>query len=128
MSSFLSKILRKKVLLAIIFLVAVFSGFIYYRTSKISAQGVLPFGGMVLASVPCTCSGGDFLLTIGPPSNIQLVFNVATPQYEYMQLPRPGVWSLGLYTPGAVCMAFVGKGCAPIGAPLGRITMVGTSL
>lgn len=104
--------------------VLVFSA-IFYRTQ---AAG-LPFGGMVTVSIPCTCSTGMFLLTIGPPRGGQFVYQVGTQAYSNFNLPRVGVWTLGLYVPGGVCMIYAGKSCVATGLPLGTITsVVGTSL
>ncbi|MBX4211065.1 hypothetical protein KW783_03795 [Candidatus Parcubacteria bacterium] len=100
------------------------------KVHEAEAQSVTPnaFGGIVLTSLPCTCSGG-FLLTIGPPKGGQFVYQIGAPQFANFQLPRPGVWALGLYSPGAICTIVVPGGCSPLGVPIGTITpVVGTSL
>ncbi|MEK7390919.1 MAG: hypothetical protein AAB635_02160 [Patescibacteria group bacterium] len=91
--------------------------------------GLLPFGGKVLTSIPCTCSG-NFLLTISPPVGGQFSYIPGSQAYLNYNLPSVGVWALGLYTPGTgICTIFVGKGCVPFGVPIGTITpTVGTSL
>lgn len=87
----------------------------------------IPFGGMVLFSYPCNCSAG-YLVIIGPPRGGQFVYQIGTPQFANYQLPREGVWALGLYSPGAVCMIYVGKGCSSFGSPIGTILPItGTS-
>lgn len=94
----------------------------------VSAQNPFNFGGFVLASIPCTCSG-NFLLTIGPPVGGQFVYYPGTQAFLHFNLPRPGVWAVGSYTPGGACLQFAGKICVPFGVPLGTITpQVGTSL
>ena len=99
-----------------------------FYTYTIYAQSPFVFGGIVQTSIFCTCSGG-FLLTLGPPTTKQLMWYPGTPQFANAQLPRPGVWTLGLYSPGGVCTMYVGKGCAPSGAPVGTIgPITGTSL
>jgi len=92
----------------------------------------LPFGGFVSSSYYCNCSF-NFLLTFTPaampPGTFQLMYQTGTPQYPNFQLPRPGVWALGLYSPGGTCLQWAGKICVPIGLPIGTITpTVGTSL
>ena|SRR3989338_7190919 len=107
--------------------------FIFFVTGIFSpivlAQGGLQFGGFIVSSIYCTCSG-NFLLTIQQPLNgtIQLTYNW-TPQYEYYQLPRAGVWTVGLYTPGGGCWMWFGHHCNYYGSPSGAFSpTVGTSL
>lgn len=111
----------------IILILAVFvSGIL--GTQSVKAQGVGIFGGFILNSFFCPCSG-NFLLTISPPVGGQFLYQIGSPQYPNFSLPRPGVWTLGLYNPGGACMIPVPLGCAPVGFPLGTITpTVGTSL
>jgi hypothetical protein len=92
-------------------------------------QAGVPFGGRVLNSIPCTCSG-NFLLTVSPPVGGQFVYFPGTQAFANFNLgPASGMWALGMYTPGGVCLQFVGKGCVPFGAPIGTISpMVGTSI
>lgn len=93
-----------------------------------SAAGALPFGGFVVTSLPCTCTPGAFLLTISPPTPGQFVYMTGTPQFANMQLPRAGVWALGLFSPSGACFIYEGKSCVPLGFPIGTILpMVGTS-
>lgn len=88
----------------------------------------LPFGGFVAVSLPCTCTPGSFLITVGPPLGGQFVYVSGVPQYANMQLPRAGVWSVGMYSPAGVCMIYSGKSCVPLGVPIGTITpFTGTS-
>lgn len=77
-------------------------------------QAFLPkFGGLVSYSFFCACSN-TFLLTISPPVPKLLVY-AWTPQYNYMQLPRPGVWTTGWYFPGVgICYIPIPYGCASI--------------
>ncbi len=90
---------------------------------------LIPFGGFVLASFPCNVNA-VFLLTIGPPFNGTVVYQVGSPQFDFMQLPRPGVYVLGTYAPVGVCLVWNADGDPEaMGNPLGTITpMVGTSL
>ena len=88
----------------------------------------LPFGGFVGVVMPCTCTPGSFLLTVGPPTPGQYVYVSGVPQSANMQLPRAGVWVLGLFSPPGVCMIYAGKSCVPLGAPVGTILpFAGTS-
>lgn len=115
---------KKSLVVSIIVALLLISGAVAYR---VHAQGgFLPFGGFIVAARPCTCSGG-WLIQVGPPVGGFFVYN-NTPQFAYSQLPRTGVWVLGLYTPGALCTS--GSDCDPTTAALsGTITpFVGTSL
>lgn len=88
----------------------------------------LNFGGMVTTSIFCTCSG-NFLLNITPPVGGQFLYQPGTQSFLNFNLPRAGVWALGLYTPGGVCLMWAGESCKPFGAPVGTISpVVGTSL
>ena len=114
---------KKNIIFAIILAVALVSSAVAYR---VSGAG-LPFGGRVVGAWSCGCSGG-WLLRVSPPAGGFFVYN-NTPQYAYSQLPRNGVWVLGLYTPGGVCTS--GDDCDPVtsAAVQGTITpIVGTSL
>lgn len=89
----------------------------------------IPFGGKVISAIPCPCSG-SFLLTLSPPTAGQYIYYPGTQRYLNFNLPQIGVWAVGLYTPGGICLIPSGKsGCAPLGVPIGTITpTVGTSL
>lgn len=119
--------LKKIALLAAVVLV-VFGGFFSIWKYSRGVAGV-PFGGRVLAAIPCTCSG-NLLMTVSPPMGGQFVYFPGTQAYMNYNLGlSTGMWALGLYTPGGVCLQFVGKGCVPFGAPIGTISpTVGTSL
>ena len=100
----------------------------YSITQNIKGVGALPFGGKVVTSFPCPCSG-NFLLTVSPPVGGQFVYYMGTQAHLNYNLPTPGVWALGLYSPGGVCLVPVTFGCAPVGIPIGTILpTVGTSL
>jgi len=117
---------NKKILILFVVIVTVLLSLFAFLL--LQAQSPNFFGGFVTTSIYCTCSN-NFLLTIGPPVGGQFIYQPGTPQYPYHSLPRAGVWALGLYSPGGICLMFVGKGCSPFGAPIGTITpIVGTSL
>ena len=110
----------------LIFAIVVAGAYSFFK----SAKGVLglPFGGKVMTAIPCTCSG-NFLLTVSPPKGGQFVYYLGTQAYLSYNLPSTGVWALGLYTPGGICMMYAGVGCSPFGAPIGTVTQtVGTSV
>ena len=89
--------------------------------------GTPPFGGRILTSLFCSCSD-NFLLTVSGPRGGQFLYMLGAPQFAYYSLPRAGVWVLGLYQPGGVCLIPSGNGCVTFGTPLGTITpIVGTS-
>ncbi|TAK58502.1 hypothetical protein EPO14_04135, partial [Patescibacteria group bacterium] len=64
-----------------------------------------PYGGIVLAAIPCTCSAGDFLITLGPPSAGTYLFSpTSVPTiYPYGLVIVPGVHHLGFYRPFGLC-------------------------
>ncbi|HET8574623.1 MAG TPA: hypothetical protein VFM02_00420 [Candidatus Paceibacterota bacterium] len=81
--------------------------------SLLSSVFMPTFGGMVDASFYCACSG-TWLLYVGPPVPALLVY-ANTPQYRWYQLPRPGVWALGLYYRDlGICKVPTPIGCVDI--------------
>ena len=99
----------------------IFTGNIAY------AQNPFIFGGFVVNSFFCACSG-NFLITLSPPTPGQWVWYPGTPQFSNFQLPRAGIWTLGSYSPGGICLVPAGVGCSPFGAPIGTIgPLTGTS-
>ena len=115
---------KKLIFVSILLAVVIIVGAALYRV-RAHADG-LPFGGFITSTFFCSCDGG-WLLTVGPPVGGTFVYR-NTPQYAYSQLPRSGVWVLGLYEPGAECAVFAGHHCDFIPAT-GTITpIVGTSL
>ena len=99
-----------------------------------SASHIPAFGGFVLATIPCLCTA-NFLLFISPPRGGQFIYSPFLPPlpqaFLNFNLPRPGLWALGLYIPGGVCIQGAPPICPPIpfGTPKGTILpIVGTSL
>lgn len=97
----------------------------------VKGAGGLPFGGKVVVSFPCVCSA-NYLLTVSAPMGGQFVYYAGTQGFLNYNLPSPGVWALGLYEPGGVCLVPGVYYCATpvvVGFPLGTITpVVGTSI
>lgn len=94
------------------------------------AQLNLPFGGQIQSVLYCNCTK-NFLLKIGPPRGSafwasDFLFNPGqTIVYQFYQILRPGVWTLGTWEGGGVCV--YGPLCEEI-IPAKPIRMVGTSL
>ena len=88
-----------------------------------------PYGGIVLAAIPCTCSAGDFMITLGPPSAGTYLFSpTSIPTiYPYGLIIVPGVHHLGFYRPFGFCK-MIATPCTVIPMTRGTITSVGTSL
>jgi hypothetical protein len=90
--------------------------------------GQIPFGGQLFYSYFCECSA-NFLLTIQPlpPTHVQfLSYYLGTQAYLSYNIPRNGIYLLGLYRPGAVCIT--GGFCAVTLPTTGLITpVVGSS-
>lgn len=123
----LSKEVSKKIFAAMIgvaFLVALSN--VPIEVKKAEAQNPFNFGGLVVFSYFCTCSG-NFLLYITPPKDGFFSWNFG-PQYANYMLPSEGVWTLGLYEPFGICLIYVGESCEEFIRPDGTITpIVGTS-
>jgi len=95
----------------------------------------VPFGGLDVFMIPCTCGGAyawHFFspLFLGPAPvtgalAVSTVIPLAFPSY-YL---HPGAWALGQYTPGVqACWMYIGYGCAML-SELGVISpFTGTSL
>ena len=93
-----------------------------------SGKAIVPFGGQILSVTYCPCSA-NIALTVGPPNGGIFSYDGSGMVYPFYQLFRPGPWVLGAYTPGSSgCWQYVVAGCAPLLAPIGTISMVGTSL
>ena len=104
-----------------------------FPPTKAEAQ-LLPFGGLVSFSFPCTCSftlavwltplylGGPIILS-GP-----LVYSqYSTILYGNFLIGEPGTWELGSYIPGVqACWMYYGLTCAPF-PTIGVMGEVGTS-
>lgn len=100
-----------------------FTGYV----ASAQSESTFIFGGYIVNSFYCACSG-NFLLTLTAPTRGQWLWYPGTPQYREFQLPRTGVWTLGLYTPGGVCLVPTSTSCVAIGNPRGTIGQtVGTS-
>ena len=122
--------LSKKTLVFLLIATIAGSGLFSYRAFAgviDSLSSAFNFGGFVTSAIPCPCSN-SWLLKISPPKGGLFLFFNGTPQFAYRQLPRPGVWTLGLYKPGGRCRVPATHGCKTIGLPKGTITsIVGTS-
>lgn len=88
-----------------------------------------PYGGIVLAAIPCTCSAGNFMITLGPPSAGTYLFSPTSvpTMYPYGLVIVPGVHHLGFYRPFGLCW-MIAEPCFSIPVTRGTITSVGTSL
>jgi|GEM_PF-3303933 len=126
MSSFLPFFRAYRLSISIILAACLIAGTFVYKADALTG---LPFGGLVVATTYCTCTNA-FLLTISTPTPGNYLYFPGTPQFSYYQLPRVGVWTLGLYAPGGACLMFAGKaGCVPYALqPSGTIEFAGTSL
>ena len=128
----LSKVKKAKV--CFLMFVFVFLMFAVFSTPE-QADARRPFGGRVNYMLPCPCSGGAYLLSIGPPVPAQIMFYPYLPQYAFGSLPRPGVWALGMHDSASrPCLIFSVTGCMSIGQAQGGLLMnqgfqmVGTSM
>jgi hypothetical protein len=99
---------------------------VIYKPQNAYAQ--VPFGGLVVWSFFCNCSA-NYLIFLTQPSPGFYSYFLGTQAFLNYNLPRPGIWVLGLYTPGGVCLVWSGPTCVPFATPIGTINpMVGTSI
>jgi len=97
------------------FKVFIFSFLVFLMPLVSSAQ--IPFGGKITSVVPCLCSGGwniiiYDLVTMTPISLVfQMGFSRLNANYNIF---TPGVWLVGTYTPGGICIYINTEGnCRP---------------
>ena len=108
-----------------------FFNFIKYGiTPKKAIAGTgTPFGGAVLFSYFCTCSG-NWLITLEPlpPTFVTLLtYTIGSQAYLSYNIPFTP-WLLGEYTPGAgICESYIGVGCATVPSEGLINPMVGSS-
>ncbi len=113
----------------LILLTFVFVGVFYHKQKEVQSQSPLVFGGKITFWQECSCTPGpgSFVITITGtnPGTFLFLPGRSIPFREY-QHARIGVWALGNYTPGAVCLT--GKFCIPATPPpIGTIHQIGTS-
>ena len=100
------------------------------QVTKAAVSAVRPFGGTVLATIPCTCqvSGSVIvlLMPIAPYYGMFLWQPPLTVPYAWYY-PYYGVKVLGNYVTGGICSVYAGTTCVTIPV-LGTITQVGSSL
>lgn len=111
----------------VVLIIILISGiFVFSDVKKVEAENV--YGGFVTNSIFCNCSG-NFLVNITPPKGGQFIYQPGSQAYLNFNLPGPGIWALGLYSPGGICLMYSGDSCKPFGAPIGTIRPTsGTSL
>ncbi len=115
---------------ALIIVVCLFS-FIFLTPGTAEALGLFtPFGGRVIATLPCTC-GASTLITVGLPRPGTFLITPASRVYKNYR-PIPGRWVLGIAGGFAPCMMAVFipippfVTCAPTGGG-GLVIRMGTS-
>lgn len=94
-----------------------------------SLKAALPtvFGGRIVATIPCTCSGGVWL-SIGPPRPMAgIVYQAGISVLFSFYSLLPSEYILGTYVPGGVCMVGIPPACGSV-ATIGTIVVAGTSL
>jgi peptidoglycan hydrolase-like protein with peptidoglycan-binding domain len=88
------------------------------------------FGGMVVAAIPCLCSG-SVAFTIAPVGGSPGPYNVSywSTAIKANYAIKPGSWVLGSSAPAGVCSIYSGVWCFPFPArDIPPIPGVGTSL
>ena len=116
------------IILSVMFVVSV--AFVSLPQQKVVAA--TPFGGMSTNVFYCTCTGNIAVtindLTISPPVGEPLIFQPgSTRLYPYGQIYSSGVWTLGLWQSGGVCLYISGNDC-DLYPTAGTMSIVGTSM
>ncbi len=91
------------------------------------AHAQVGFGGAIVKSMPCACSGNWLVVVAGYPSGVSpLVFQPgASVPFAFGSFYKPGAFTLGTFVPGGVCLT-PGTPCVLV-PTIGTITMIGTS-
>ncbi len=86
----------------------------------------IPFGGRIVAIVPCVCSA-NLLVVVADPRGVLLPLTIqpgVTLLYAYFK-PLPPANTVGKFIPGGLCL-IPATPCAPIPSA-GTILMIGSS-
>lgn len=128
---------RKKILVLLIALLLILPiGVFAFTPGPGAFVPGLPFGGLVLFTLPCSCSANLWIWFAPlhlPPKTIvgPLIYQpVYTGLYGDFAIGIPGTWHLGSYIPvvgNGVCWQYVGTACVVM-PNLGLINKVGTGL
>lgn len=126
--------MKKKIITACLVIMLLTVSFMAgFSVTKSQAVVPLGFGSILLDWFPCDCSGSLWLYYSGLPNSPFLGGALGygphdTITYSYYNVTTPGVWHLGLYSPGVQsCWLFVVEGCIILPV-VGHELMVGTSL
>lgn len=119
----------KKALLATLVVMLILSASAAFSSPVANAQ--VPFGGMRIAFMPCTCSA-NFLIYLQDFATYKLLRLIYQPGVSLINLyGNPfATYLLGTYNPGAgVCKMYAGTGCVDIASDgmLGIFPGTGTS-
>jgi len=84
------------------------------------------FGGKLLGTIQCTCTGGHVMI-IGPPRAARVLLLPGFSRvFEYGQTKSIGAWQLGIYAPPGICLRRISDICIPIPHD-GIVSLIGTS-
>lgn len=93
------------------------------------AIALLPFGGMITVTVPCTCSIG-MTIVVGPPVGGKFFVSAFGSRILANFRPFSGSWIIGNYVPGTIpCLQISFPACVPQvgGENQGPVAIAGTS-
>ena len=104
--------------------------FALFGLTKIARAFGFPFGGVILFTIPCLCSGGVSLIVTAPiGGNFYISFaTIASPAFFLYRMLHPGALILGNFVIGSPGCWEPAIPCIPINFPLVTITMAGTSI
>ncbi|MFA7192227.1 MAG: hypothetical protein WC089_02945 [Candidatus Paceibacterota bacterium] len=115
--------------LGLLILICLFMSPLFPYTETEASYSGSYFGGKVMVKESCTCSPGDYLLTISGPkgsSGTYLYSPLAGTKTYSRGTVKQGSYLLGQYSSGGSCL-MLGTPCEPITASKGTIKFVGTS-
>jgi len=112
--SFINKILTFGVLVLVII------GGITVTPERVFSSGFThqgtPFGGPIMYSLECTCSGNTLLFVLDylTSSAVLVLKDPSSVLYQYQQNFTIGNYVLGTYSPGPQCLLYTGNACVEI--------------
>lgn len=115
------------------FFLAILSVAPHYSSVEAAVSMSTPFGGKVTLKESCTCSPGDYLLTVTGPkgsSGTYLYSPLAGTKTYSKGKVKQGSYLLGKYSSGGECLMIAPDPvdpCEPILASKGTIKFIGTS-
>jgi hypothetical protein len=85
----------------------------FFLPTHVYAQAFQPYGGQIVFTYPCTCTGAVWLVAVFGTRGGLFEYTLGTQLYSNYNLPYTSQ-ALGFYTPGTLaCQMYYGTTCAP---------------